>query len=144
MSPGSPLKFTYTVVAGDVDTDGVDVKANSLTVAPNTIKDELDNPLVPTFAIVKGGTMQTVNAAVPTVGTISFTTTGPYKAGETIKVSVPILNATRFSGSPTLKLDVGGVEKTLTATNVTASPLLFTYTVVGGGYRYQRRRCQSQ
>ena len=129
---GSPLEFTYTVVAGDEDTDGVDVKANSLTVAANTIEDGLGSDLLTTFAAVRGGPTQTVNAAVPTVGTISFTSTGPYKAGEAITVSVPILNATQFSGSPTLKLDVGGVEKTLTAANVTASPLVFTYNVVAG------------
>ena len=129
---GTPLLFSYTVVAGDEDTDGVDVKANSLTVAANTIKDELDNPLVATFATVNGGSTQMVNAAGPTVGTISFTSTGPYKAGDTITVSVPILNATQFSGSPTLVLIVGTTEKTLTATNVTASPLVFSYTVVAG------------
>ena len=129
---GSPLVFNYTVVADDEDTDGVDVKANSLTVAANTIKDGLDNPLVATFPTLVGGLTQRVYAAGPTVGTISFTSTGPYKAGETITVSVPILNATQFSGSPTLKLDVGGVEKTLTATDVTASPLVFSYTVVAG------------
>ncbi len=129
---GTPLVFSYTVVAGDEDTDGVDVKANSLTVAANTIKDELDNPLVATFATVNGGSDQMVNAAGPTVGTISFTSTGPYKAGDAITVSVPIVGATEFSGSPTLKLDVGGVEKTLTATDVMASPLVFSYTVAEG------------
>ena len=68
----SPLLFTYTVVAGDTDTNGVDVKANSLTVAANTIEDAAGNDLVTTFAAVAGGTTQVVDTTAPTVGTISF------------------------------------------------------------------------
>ena len=127
------LAFSYTVVAGDTDTDGVSIKANSLTLPTGTtIRDAVDLDLVTTFTTVNGGTSQAVDTAAPRVGAISFTTTGPYTAGDTITISVPIVGATQFSGSPTLKLDVGGQEKTLTATNITASPIVFTYTVVAG------------
>ena len=127
------LAFSYTVVAGDTDTDGVSVKANSLTLpSGTTIRDAVDLDLVTTFTAVNGGSSQAIDSTVPTVGTISFTSTGPYTAGDTITISVPIIGATQFSGSPTLVLTVGTTDKTLTATNVTASPLVFTYSVVAG------------
>ena len=125
------LTFSYTVQAGDADADGVSVKANSLTLpSGTTVRDAVDLDLVTTFTVVNGGAPQAVDTTAPGVGSISFTSTGPYTAGDTITISVPILGATQFGGSPTLKLDVGGVEKTLTATNITKSPLLFTYNVV--------------
>ena len=127
------LAFSYTVQAGDTDTDGVSIKANSLTLpSGTTVRDAVDLDLVTTHTAVAGGTSQAIDTTAPTVGTITFTTTGPYKAGDTITISVPIVGATRFSGSPTLVLTVGTTEKTLTATDVTASPLVFTYTVVAG------------
>ena len=127
------LDFSYTVVAGDMDTDGVSVKANSLALPTGTtVRDAVDLDLVTTFTAVNGGTSHAVDTTAPTVGTITFTTTGPYTAGDSITVSVPIAGATQFSGSPTLLLTVGTTDKTLTATNITASPLVFTYTVVAG------------
>ena len=125
------LTFSYTVQAGEADADGVSVKANSLTLPTGTtIRDAVDLDLVTTHTAVNGGTSQAVDTTAPGVGTIRFTSTGPYTAGDTITISVPIVGATQFSGSPTLVLIVGTTEKTLTATDVTASPLVFTYTVV--------------
>ena len=127
------LAFSYTVEAGDTDTDGVSVKADSLTLPTGTtIRDAVDLDLVTTFMAANGGTSHVVDTTGPTVGAISFTGTGPYTAGDTITISVPILGAIQFSGSPTLLLTVGTTDKTLTATNVTASPLVFTYNVVAG------------
>ena len=127
------LAFSYTVQAGETDADGVSVKANSLTLPTGTtIRDAVDLDLVTTHTAVNGGTSQAVDTTAPGVGTIAFTTTGPYTAGDTITISVPIVGATQFSGSPTLLLTVGTTDKTLTATNIAASPLVFNYTVVAG------------
>ena len=137
----SPLVFTYTVVAADTDTDGVVVKANSLTVAADTIEDALGNDLVTTFTAVNGGTSQTVDNTAPTVGTIAFASTGPYTAGDTIEISVPIADASAITlatgtgGAPTLTLVVGTTERTLTTTTTTdgtITGLAFSYTVQAG------------
>ena len=133
------LAFSYTVVAGDTDTDGVSVKANSLTLpAGTTIRDATDTDLVTTFTVVNGGSSRTVDTTAPTVGTIAFTSTGPYTAGNTITISVPITDASAITlvtgdgGAPTLTLVVGTTERTLTATTSagTITALAFSYTVV--------------
>ena len=135
------LAFSYTVVAADTDTDGVSVKANSLTLpSGTTIRDAADLDLVTTFTAVNGGASQTVDNTAPTVGTIAFTTTGPYKTGDTITISVPITDASAITlatgagGSPTLVLIVGTTERTLTTTAAagTITTLAFSYTVVAG------------
>ena len=113
------------------------VKANSLTVAADTIEDAAGNDLVTTFTAVNGGASQEVDNTAPTVGTIAFSTTGPYTAGNTITISVPITDASDVTlagtgGAPTLTLVVGTTEKTLTSSTSagTITALAFSYTVV--------------
>ena len=126
-------------MAGDADADGVTVKANSLTLpSGTTVRDTAGNDLTTTFTAVNGGTTQTVDTAAPTVGTIAFTSTGPYTANNTITISVPITDTSAVTlagtgGSPTLTLVVGTTERTLTTTtttNGTITALAFSYTVV--------------
>ena len=151
-NPITALTFSYTVVAADTDTDGVSVKANSLTLpSGTTIQDALGNDLVTTFTAVAGGASQTVDNTAPTVGTIAFTTTGPYKTGDTITISVPITDASAVTlagtgGAPTLTLVVGTTERTLTTSTAAGTITRVSVLLYRGsrGYGYRWRICQSQ
>ena len=136
----SGLVFAYTVAEslGAVDDDGIAISNLSLQLSNGTLKDRTDNDASKSLEPVAANSGHKVDAVRPTVSDVSITTepeTGDtYAKAETVKFSVEFSEAATISGSPQLKVDVGGVEKTaafvgLSESNTVAS---FHYTVLPG------------
>ena len=132
-STSNTLLFQYTVVAGDTDTDGVSVKANSLSLNGGTIKDNTGNPAILTHTAVDGGSSHSVDTIASTVSSIAFSSTGPYVVGDNIDVTVTTSENVEVTGTPTLTLVIGSTDKIANYTSGTGtSALVFQYTVVTG------------
>ena len=101
------LVFQYTVAAADgKDTDGVSVKANSLALNSGTIKD-IVNPATLAHAALDGGVGHSLDTTLLKVNTVSFSSTGPYKAGSNIEVTVTTTKPVTVTGTATLKVVIG-------------------------------------
>ena len=68
-SDSSVLAFSYTVVAGDTDDDGVEVAQNALTANGGTIRDIVGNAAVLAHAAVAADTVNRVDNVAPTLMT---------------------------------------------------------------------------
>ena len=135
------LLFAYTVAKGDEDTDGISIAANQLRVpSPAAIKDNVGNPATLTHNAINTQAAHKVNANQtspippdPTVTSVSLTSTGPYRVGSNIEVTVATSEAMTATGTPTLTVVVGGTDKTAGYHRGSGSAaLVFRYTVVSG------------
>ena len=128
------LVFSYTVVAGDTDTDGVGVKVNSLSPNGGTLKDSSGNDLVLTHsAVINAGLSHAVDTTPLEVDSVAITSTGPYGAWDNIEVTVTATKPVIVTGSATVSVMIGNREKRASyhrgsQTNV----LVFQYTVAPG------------
>ena len=111
--PETTLVFLYTVQAGDVDTDGIDIAANALSlnggsISTNGTEAELDHDAVAANANrkVDGRTM-----LAPAVSSLYFDTRPrnrhTYGLGELIGVDVVFSKDVTVTGSPQLGLTIG-------------------------------------
>ena len=132
----SALIFRYTVAAGDTDTDGASVKANSLTRNGGTMQDSVGNDLALTHTTANGGNSHRVDTTAPTVTALAFTTTGPYSTGNNIDVKLTVsenVDVNTTDGTPSLTFVVGTEEKTANYNSGTGTTdLVFRYTVATG------------
>ena len=130
------LTFRYTVAAGETDTNGVSVKANSLALNEGTLKDIAGNPLTLTHSAKDGGNSHRIDTTTPTVSSLAFTSTGPYKTGSNIDVTVTTsenITVDTTNGTPSLTFIVGTTEKTANYNSGTGTTsLVFRYTVAAG------------
>lgn len=142
--PGSAI-FKYTVQAStsDMDTDGISVAANSLTVPSGaSIKDKAGNVAVITHSALPAQADHPVNAAditAPTVLGVGMwgSEEGPYGAGDVISVEVYFTEEIVVVGTPTLAVTIGANTRTF---SYVTKPLrlagpdtaVFEYTVVSG------------
>ena len=142
--------FGYDVREGDVDTDGIAIAADKITLNRGSIKDEAKNAAVLTHAAVADDPGHKANApsTAPTVSSVSITSDpgddDTYAVGDAIEVTVTFSENVRFvapssdsSGSTTeraatLELDIGGAAKSATYSSVSGSAMVFSYTVQGG------------
>ena len=138
-SMSAALVFRYTVAAGEADTDGVAVKANSLTLNGGTLKNGSGKALVLDHSgITNAGTSHAVDTTAPTVKTngLSITSTSVnnyYKQGATLQVTATFSENVKVTGTPTLTLTIGTAKKTANYASGGGTPaLLFEYTVVSG------------
>ena len=111
--PETTLVFLYTVQAGDVDTDGIDIAANAIdlnggSISTNGAEAELDHDAVAANANrkVDGRTM-----LAPAVTSLYFDTKPrnrhTYGLGELIGVDVVFSKDVTVTGSPQLGLTIG-------------------------------------
>ena len=83
----SALIFRYTVLAGDTDTDGASVKANSLTLNGGTMQDSVGKQFdAHAYDERMAANTHRVDTTAPTVSSLAFTSTGPYSTGNNIDV----------------------------------------------------------
>ena len=136
------LNFQYTVVAGDTDTDGISIAANKLETNGGTIKDAVGNTATlnhSALAPQAAHKVDTTNTSpptspgsqsAPTISSISLTSTGPYRGGSGIEVTVYTDQTITVTGNPTLTLTIGSTDQTAQYTRGSgSSALVFTYTV---------------
>ena len=139
------LVFSYTVVAGDTDTDGVSIAADALAAPPNItqdpdgnniiiIQDPAGNDAVLSHGEVLAAPAHIVDTTAPTVDSVAITsTTDPYAQDEEIEVSVTFDEPVTVSGTPAITLLVGATLRPTTAVSVSSSnTVVLTYTVVAG------------
>ena len=130
------LVFAYTVASGDTDTDGIEIAANQLSLNSGTIKDGNGNPATLTHAAVAANYYHKVDGVVPTISSVSVTSTAgtdnTYKIGNKIQVTVQVSETVSVTGTPQLTLKVGASNKTANFTTVNSSGIVFEYTVAAG------------
>ena len=135
------LNFQYTVVAGDTDTDGISIGANKLETNGGTITDAVGNTATLNHAALAPQAAHKVDTtntgpgsqSAPTISSVSLTSTGPYRGGSSIEVTVYTSQTITVMGNPTLTLTIGSTDRTVPYTRGSgSSALVFTYTVVAG------------
>ena len=100
------------MLAGDLDSDGVSIGANALTVpSDSSIQDADEIDAVIAHAAVSDDPEHQVDGVVATVSDIGFITTGPYVLDDAIEVAVTFSEAVTVSGTPQLPLIVGGFTR---------------------------------
>ena len=127
------------VVAGDTDTDGIAVKANSLGLAGGTLDGRSGALTLSHSAITDAGTSHIVDTTAPAVATpngIAMSSTpsnGTYTTGDTIEATATFDEAVNVTGAPQLTLKIGTENKTASYTSGSGTgSLVFGYTVIAG------------
>ena len=126
------LVFSYTVQAGETDTDGISVGALGLN--GGTIKDFALNNMDPTLNTVGATTSVLVDTTAPTVGSVAVPSNGSYKEDGVLNFIVNTTEAVNVVGTPQIAVTVGSTarEAAYVADASTSTALLFRYTVVAG------------
>ena len=138
--------FWYEVQAGDLDTNGVAIKANSISLNGGFIKDQAGNDAILTHAAVPATSYVIVDAVVPTVSSMVITSDpgedDTYDVGEKIEVTVTFSENVTVptvgrSGSdkdhfPRLDLDIGGETKAADYQSHGGNAVVFAYNVQAG------------
>ena len=114
-TPHSKVSFGYTVREGDVDTDGISIGADRLTLNGGAIRDEANNDAVLTHDAVDAYYGHRVNApdvTAPTVSSVEITSDpgddDTYGTGDSIEVTVTFSEDVTVDGLIELELDIGG------------------------------------
>ncbi|SIS59010.1 hypothetical protein SAMN05421686_102413 [Thalassolituus maritimus] len=127
------LTFSYTLVIGDLDTDGISVVGLNLKGA-NAL-DSAGNAIVTTLNGVADTSAVLADAVAPTMTALTATSSGVITEGDshtfvlTFSESVSLNSA---GGTPRLVLDVGGVTRYAMASAPVAANMTFTYTALAG------------
>lgn len=128
---GTDMTFTYTVTAGDLDSDGISV--NNLVANGATLQDAAGNDLaLGVGAVDSSGVL--VDAAVPVVTSVTVPADGLYSEGGTFDFTVNLSEPVTITGArPVLNLNIGGQlrEAALLDGNGTAAHV-FRYAVQPG------------
>ncbi|MDP2902113.1 MAG: DUF4347 domain-containing protein [Methylovulum sp.] len=130
----STLVFTYTILAGQTDINGISIAANSLTLNGGTLKDAAGNPAMLTHALVADNAGYMVDTTVPVASTPDLDTASDKGASSTdniTNVATPTLTGTAEAGSTVKIYDTNGTTVVGTGTAnvggnysiVTSSPL---------------------
>ena len=129
------LTFRYIVREGDVDDDGVSIRANALT--GGTIEDPGGNAVARTLAALPADAGHRVDAVGPTISGVRIVSTpernATYEAGEIIEVAVTFDEAVHVTGNPVLTLSIGGgTREAVLASGSGTNTLTFGYTIQQG------------
>jgi surface protein len=140
-SDTSVLTFTYTILPGQNDSNGISINANSLSLNSGKIRDTAGNAATLTYIAVADNTNYRVDTIAPTISSVAITgATGlqnsMLKADSTVTATVNFSEAvtvSTLSGIPTLDLDIGGTNVQANyASGTGTSALTFTYTIQEG------------
>ena len=126
-SKTTKLNFVYKVVAGDEDTDGISIAANSLKLNDGTIKDRVGNAATLTHSALTAQAWHKVGAKGPGVDSVAITSTSGnnyYKKGSKVQVTATFNENVTVTGIPTLTLTIGTQPKTASYTSGTGSKKL--------------------
>ena len=130
---GNTVTYRYTVQAGDLDANGIDIGAISL--GTSTIRDAAGNNaglalaghLPPTSGVLVDGSVPGVS------GTVSVPADGAYGVSQALEFTVTFdENVTITGTASTLGLDVGGSARSATFVSKTGNSITYRYTVQAG------------
>ena len=137
------LVFGYTVQEGDVDSEGISIGENKVSLNGGTIADEADNAAVLTHSAVAADAGHKVDApdnTAPTVSSVAITSSAgddsTYAIGDSVRVTVTFSEDVTVNVGGTLQLlvelDVGGTAKNADYHSSDSSAVVFNYTVGSG------------
>ncbi len=143
-SGSGSLIYRYTIVAGDLDSDGPSVGA--LALNGDSLADASGNDASLTLNNVSSTSGVLVDGVVPTIESVRVPAAGSYKLGDTLDFTVQFSetvsltaadSSSSIASSLTLSLgsNTGGTSKTVEATYVSGSDsdsLIYRYTVAAG------------
>ena len=110
--------------------DGVSVSANSLSPNGGSIVDASNKALSLNHDGIDGGIGHRVETTLPTVLSLAFTSTGPYRVGDHIEVTATLSKIVTVTGTPTLTLIIGNTDRIVNYhSGSRTSALIFQYTV---------------
>ena len=132
------LLFQYTILANDVDSNGISISINALSLSSGSIDDARGNAATLTHSAVTDNSTYMVDAVAPSVSSVVFTSAIGAEAntlgeGDTLDITVTMSETTTVTGTPQLALVVGsgaGVASYLSGSGTTS--LVFRYTAVSG------------
>ena len=138
--------FEYVVQEGDLDADGVAIKANSINLNGGFIKDQAGNDALLTHAEAPANSGILVDAVVPTVSSVAITSDprkdDTYDTGNKIEVTVtfsenvwvPDVTGAGRTGirRPHLELNIGGEARVAKYQSGSGKKVVFDYTVQAG------------
>ena len=123
------LIFSYTVVNGEQDHDGID--RGPINLNGGTIRDLAGNNAPHSVANHHGSIL--VDGLAPTVTSVTVPANGYYKTGNTLDFVVNTSENVVVVGNPTLGVNIGGVIRQAAYKGGTGTnSLLFQYPVVTG------------
>ena len=133
-SGASTLVFTYTVVSGDVDINGIEVLTNTLVLNTGSIKDVVGNSSTLTHSAISQDANRLVDTTAPNIVSLSFTSNAKtYVSGDDINISVVFNENVIITNTPSIDIKIGNNTKQASYVSGSgASTLVFTYTVVSG------------
>ena len=133
------LEFTYSLVAGDFDGDGIGVAAGALTLNSGAINDARDATVAASLGLGTHAISDDANhkvATPPFISTIAVNRPGAgsvFERGERIEVTVNFNRAVDVTGTPQLALDItSGTQQASYVSGTGTASLLFRYTVALG------------
>ncbi len=130
---GNSITYTYTVQAGDLDTDGIAVGAIALNTT--TVRDAAGNAA---SVVLTGHVPSTAGVAVDAVapgiaGTIDGPASGRYGVGDTLTFTVTFDELVAVTGSgSTLALTIGATIRQAAFVSATPDSIIYAYTVAAG------------
>jgi VCBS repeat-containing protein len=135
----SALTFSYAILPGQTDANGVSIDSNPLVLNGGTIKDALGNNATLNLAAVTDNASFKVDTAAPTLSGLQIVSAVGAQGGflnkdDTLSIKVDTSEAVIVNGVPTLDLVIGSttVQATYDAANSTSTQLAFTYKILGG------------
>ena len=125
------MVFSYTVTGDDIDTDGIAIGADKLTLNGGTIKDGADNDADLTHAAVaadSGHKVEGSDTTAPTVSSVAITSDpgddDSYGLGDAIQVTVTFSEDVTVAGAPQLELNMSNsCGRPVTAAAIAAGPM---------------------
>jgi len=132
------LVFTYTILAGQTDSNGISIDTNALSLNGGTIKDAAGNNATITATSVADNANFKVDTTAPTISSEAITSAtgiqnGTLNAGDVVSVTVNFSENVTVTGTPQLALNIGGttVQASYSSGSGTGA-LVFTYTILAG------------
>ncbi|NIK66836.1 S-layer homology domain-containing protein [Paenibacillus sp. BK720] len=126
------LVFTYTVLAGQVDLNGISV-GTSLNLNSGTIADAAGNAADLALASVGSTSNVLVDAIAPTIEGVDLPADDTYLAGEQLNFTVHYDEAVTVTGTPSISITIGAATVQAQYVSGTGTKdLLFRYTVQTG------------
>ncbi len=131
-SNSASLIFSYTVVSGDKDLNGVGISSASLN--SGTINDRAG--ITAPFSLSASTMTNVLVQDVPTrVSSVTMPTNGIYLSGQTLTFSLVFSRTMTVTGSPRFPLTIGASGKYATyASGTGTNTLVFSYTVANPDY----------
>lgn len=127
----SALTFRYTVVAGDLDADGIST-TSPLALNAGTIQDVSNGNASLTFTSPNTSGVL-VDAVAPVISSVAGPTPGSYYLNNDMDFDVTVSKTVIVTGTPRIALTVGSTTKYATYLSGSGSSLIkFRYTVSSG------------